>query len=401
MVAAPEMTDPAKSSGDAAEGPDEFAHIPSRTRHPIVGILGALLAFFLVFHIRHDLRYALSSTEPADLGAARDAFRQGAKAVGDYENRYVRVTGAPDRESALEIDTKGSWVFTQFFRILGTDERLFVHRPPSPLPAALAEADLFVGRLIRFDELSFADSARRYFAAHVTAAHFFAPAAFAAALGTRPASGLVTVADRAGDTVSLRPDEALALEVVKPDQVQIGIPKGARFMTEPDARAAIESRGGEILATRGIVKGMQAGGPEAGPLSTTTPPPERWTFVARFAPARRQAALDELGNLDRLVDIRDARETIATHVADVAPAGEGLIVRAGTGAPERTLAVAEIAAVHTVAPVVIPPDAFLLVEGDQPRQHAATVVIALMLVMFGTINVIGLVRGLRGRRKTA
>src|SRR4051794_284611 len=127
------MTDLAKSSG-VAEGPDEFAHIPSRTRHPIVGIAGALLAFFLVFHIRHDLRYALSSGEPADLGSARQAFGHGAKAVGDYENRYVRVAGTPDRESALEIDTKGSWVFTQFFRILGTDERLFVHRPASPLP---------------------------------------------------------------------------------------------------------------------------------------------------------------------------------------------------------------------------------------------------------------------------
>ncbi len=110
-----------------------------------MGIAGALLAFFLVFHIRHDLRYALSSGEPADLGAARVAFGRGAKAVGDYENRYVRVAGTPDRESALEIDTKGSWVFTQFFRILGTDERLFVHRPASPLPAALAEADRLRG----------------------------------------------------------------------------------------------------------------------------------------------------------------------------------------------------------------------------------------------------------------
>jgi hypothetical protein len=177
------------------------------------------------------------------------------------------------------------------------------------------------------------------------------------------------------------------------------MPKGTRFMTEPDARAAIESRGGEVLATRGLVKGMAAAGPEAGPLSATAPPPERWTFVARFAPARRQAALDELGNLDRLVEIRDARETITTRVADVAPAGDGLLVRADAGTPGRPLARAEIAAVHTVAPVVIPPDAFLLVEGDRPREHAATVVIALMLVMFGTVNVIGLVRGLRRRRQ--
>jgi hypothetical protein len=409
MVPAPYMTESVKSgpkaggapggpSDGGADAPDEFAHIPSRTRHPIVGIAGALLAFFLVFHIRHDLRFALSPSTPQDLGAARDAFGHGAKAAGDYENRYVRVAGMPDRESALEIDTKGSWEFTQFFRILGTDERLFVHRPPSPLPAAQAEADVFQGRLIRFSELSFADSARRYFAGHVVATHFFAPPAFVAALAARPASGAVTLADRAGDTVALRPEEPLAVEVVKPDQVQLGLPRGPRFMTEPDARAAIESRGGEVLASRGLVKGTQAGGPEAGPLSAAPPPPERWTFVVRFAPARRQSALDEIGDLDRLVEIRDARETIATHVADVAAAGEGLVVRAA-GAPERRLAPAEIGAVHTVAPVVVPGDAFLLVEGDRPRDHLATVVIALMLVMFGTVNVAGLVRGLRGRRQ--
>ena len=57
--------------------------------------------------------------------------------------------------------------------------------------------------------------------------------------------------------------------------------------------------------------------PSAGAGRTCSPPrpsrPTRWTFVVRFAAARRQAALDELGDLDRTVEIRDARETIATH----------------------------------------------------------------------------------------
>ena len=50
------------------------------------------------------------------------------KATAGLENRYVRVAGTPDRESALELDTKGSWVFSQLFRVLGTGDRLFVHR---------------------------------------------------------------------------------------------------------------------------------------------------------------------------------------------------------------------------------------------------------------------------------
>ena len=97
----------------------------------------------------------------------------------------MRVAGTPDRESALELDTKGSWVFSQFFRVLGTGDRLFVHRRENPLPAARAEADVFEGRLIRFDELPFADAIRAYFAKHVTATHFFAPDAALKALAGR------------------------------------------------------------------------------------------------------------------------------------------------------------------------------------------------------------------------
>ena len=386
------MTDSAKTN-PAAEGAgaaDEFAHIPRpRARHPIVGAAGAALAFFLVFHVRHDLRYALSSSEPTELGSARGAFASG-RGVADFENRYVRIAGTPDRESALELDTKGSWVFSQFFRVLGTGDRLFLHRRQSPLPPALAEADVFEGRLIRFGKLSFADSIRAHYAKRVTATHYFPPPDFIRAIGARTGSARLELADRAGDKVALAPEDAVAIELVAPDQIRIGLPR-VRFATEPEARAAITSRGGEVLATRGLVQGFSRTGAEPGPLSTAAPPPERWTFVVRFAPARREAALDELGNLDRHVEIRDARESVTARVADLTASGAGLSL-AVAGATPRTMLPAEIAAVRTLAPVVIPDDAYLLVEGDRPREHVATVLIALMLLMFGTVNIMGIVR---------
>jgi hypothetical protein len=388
------MTDPAKTNraagDDAAGGPDEFAHIPrSRARHPIVALAGALLAFGLVFHLRHDLRYALSSSSPLELGSARTSFGSG-KVGADLANRYVRVSGTPDRESALELDTKGSWVFSQFFRVLGTGDRLFLHRRESPLPAERAETDVFEGRLMRFDELSFADSIRTYFAHRVTATHFFARDAFVRALAARTGAAPLALADRAGDPVSLGPDEVVAIEVVQPDQVRIGFPR-SRFPSEADARAAVTGRGGEVLASRGLVKGLGPSGPETGPLASGPPPPERWTLDVRFPAARRQPALDELGDLDRQVEIRDARETVSAHLGELSADGEGLVVRSA-GAPERRLTPAQIAAIRTLAPVVIPPDAFLLVEGDRPREHAVSLFFALMLIMFGTVNVMGLVR---------
>ncbi len=387
------MTDSAKTNAaNAGAGAvDEFAHIPRpRVRHPIVGAAGAALAFFLVFHIRHDLRYALSSRQPAEIGSARAAFAAGAS-LADFENRLVRVTATPDRESALEIDTKGSWVFSQLFRVLGTRDRLFLHRRDNPLPAARAEADVFEGRLIRFRDLSFADAIRAHFAKRVTATHFFPPEAFVQAIGGRTGSASLELVDRAGDPVALAAEDSIAIEMIARDQVRIGLPR-ARFANETDARAAITSRGGEVLASRGLLQGFSLAGPDTGPLSNASAPPERWTFVARFPAARREIALDELGNIDRRVELRDARETVTARVADLAASAGGGLTAGAAGTPPRTLAAAEIAAVRTLASVVIPDDAYLLVEGDYPREHVATIFIALMLLMFGTVNLLGIVR---------
>jgi hypothetical protein len=385
---------PSRSEAERSDPVDEFAHIPrSRARHPIIAGAGALLAFFLVFASRGDLKYALSSRQSLDLGDARVTFAPGREVAG-VENRYVRVAGLPDRESGLELDTKGSWVFSQLFRLLGTGDRMFVHRPENPLPAARAEADVFEGRLTRVDDLPYAAAIRAYFAKYVTATHFFTPEALARALAGRQQGAPLSVVDRAGDSVTLAPTEALSVEVVRPGEVQVGLPR-ARFATEADARAAVESRGGEIVASRGLVKAVPlAGTPEAGLLSSAPPPPERWTFVARFPAARRAAALGELGDIDRTVEIRDARETISTNANELSlAAGQpGLTIRPAAGGGERTVVAADIAAIRTMAPVVIPADAYLLTEGDHPGDHMATIFIALVLMTFGAFNIVGLIR---------
>jgi hypothetical protein len=396
------MTDPPQSkppagavARDSASGVDEFAHIKRRrSRHPLITLAGALLAFFLVFYGWRDLRYALSSSEPLELGNAALVFKND-RATAGLENRYVRVAGTPDRESALELDTKGSWVFSQLFRVLGTGDRLFVHRLENPLPADRAEADVFEGRLIRIDDLPYADAIRGYFAKHVTATHYFAPDEALKALAGRAPGAALTIVDRGGDRAALGVDEALAIEIARPDEVQIGLPR-ARFATEDAARAAITSRGGEVTAAKGLVKAPTPPGAGAGNLLASAPEtPSRWTFVVRFAAARRQSALDELGDVDRAVEIRDAREIITARTNELAVENGALVVRA-PGAPERRLAPADIAAVHTMAPVVIPGDAYLLVEGDRPRQHTSSILIALVLVVFGVFNIVALVRDSRG-----
>jgi hypothetical protein len=393
------MTDRAKTSADAPRGmgagparankreaqsgDDEFAHIPSpRTRHPALALAAAALAFYLVFHVRHELRYALSPGEALELGDARVTFSPRTTMTG-LDNRYVRVRGTPDRESGLEVDTKGEWTFSQFFRVLGTGDHLFVHRLPSPLPGGMAEEDVFEGRLVRFGDLPFEDAVRAYFSAHVVASHYFALDDLRGALaGAR--GGALALRDRAGDPVTLAPDDLLAIDVQRPDEVRVGLPRD-RFPDGEAARAEIERRGGTIVGARGLVRVDAPGAVPAGPMSMGDGPPpiERWTFIARFSGPGREAALSALGELDRKVELRDARETVKAHVSELAVAGDALVV---AGTTERRIPWAAIAAARTLATVHAPDDAYLLVEADRPRDHLPTLFLALAVAVFGVVN---------------
>lgn len=385
------MTEKTSTSATAGGG-DEFAHIRApRTRHPILAVAAAALALFLVVHVRHELRYALSSSEPLDLGEARVTFSPRVTPSG-FDNRFVRVRGTPDRESGLEVDTKGAWTFTQFFRVLGTGERLFVHRLASPLPGPLAEEDAFEGRLIRFRELPFEDAVRRYFSAHVVASHFFAPEDLRAALAAAGANKPLALRDRAGDAVTVEPDDQLVIDVKRPDELRLGLPR-ERFADDAAARAEIERRGGVIVAAKGLVK-VEAPAAPGNLLANAPPPTERWTFVVRFPAESKQAALSALGELDRKVEIRDARETLRVRVTDMAAAEGGLSLRPGGGS-ERIVPLADVAAVRTLSTVRVPEDAFLLIEGDRPRDHLSTLLLALAVAMFGAFNLAALARELR------
>jgi hypothetical protein len=390
---APAPTTARGAGGRPAEG-DEFAGIRRpRTRHPVLALAAAALAFFLIAHVRHELRYALSSGEALDLGDARVTFAP-RLTVSGLDNRYVRVRGAPDRESGLEVDTKGSWTFSQFFRVLGTGDRLFVHRRESPLPGERAEDDVFEGRLVRFDELPFEDAVRVYFSKHVVATHFFALEDLRAAL-TQSAGGALTLRDVAGDPVKLTPGDLLAVDVRRADEVRVGLPRD-RFADAAAARAELERRGGTVVADKGLVRVEAPGAIAAGPLSMGggSPPIERWTFVVRFEGPGRDAALSALGELDRRVEIRDARETVQARVSALSVADGALVVKP-EGAAERRLPWSSVATARTLATVQVPEDAYLLVEADQPRDHLPTLFLALAVAVFGVVNLAALAREIR------
>jgi hypothetical protein len=368
---APTVSAPGPQSPPAGvppSGPDEFAGIRARrTRHPILAAATVALAGFLIFQIRSDVRYALSSAAPVEIDA-----RSLARASPDNVpiNRCVRLKGVPDRESALILSNRGSWKFTQFFRLLGTGNRAFVRRVPDPLPPQLAERDVFTGRLLRFADLSFWDSIRRHLVTHVSATHFFAPAILT---GLLPAAGrTLTVPDLLGEEVALAPEDELAIDTAHPGDLRIELP-GERFPGPEQARAAVVAQGGEVLSV--------APGPEG-----------RQVVTARLPPARRDAALTALADVDRRVHVAPARLTTRVRVGDLRPAPDGLLARDSRGT-EVTLVRGEIQAVRTMAPLRIPAEAWLLVEDDRPRDHLHTLFISIFLLAFIAVNLMAVRRG--------
>ena len=401
------MSDPLPPPAAQPQLPeDEFAGVRARAgRHPALALGAAALALFIIFHVRADISYALSSADPIDLGDASATFAaagapaepsprgQGvsAETLAQAANHYVRVRGTPDRESALELDTKGSWVFTQFFRILGTGSHLFVHRRENPLPAVRAEEDRFEGRLIRFADLSFEQSIREYTAAHVIATHFFAPDVLRRAVAQATATPTITVSDLAGDPVVLGPNDLLAIDVNVPQQIRISFPLD-KYRHAVEAQSEIEKRGGSVLK---ILE-------EPGPMNPTTKPteaaarPDHVVLLVRFPPEKRQAALGEIGDIDPKIQIRDERRTLKVRLSDLHDGGDALLVQSGEpGATSERLPVVDIPAIRTLAAVQIPADAWLLIEMDHPRDHVQSVIFAGVLLAFAAINLIGLARGLR------
>ncbi|HEY8922909.1 MAG TPA: hypothetical protein VIU64_00940 [Polyangia bacterium] len=398
----PAQTNPRSSpASPVGEGPDdEFADIPSpRTRHPVLALAAGVLALFLVIKMRGDLSFFFAPRTPADLGDARAlmANPNATRVLEDGVNRLVRVTGTPDRESALQVDTKGSWTFTQFFRLFGTQSRLFVHRREDPLPAFRAESDAFEGRLIRFSDLPFEEAIRSYFANHVGATHFFRPDDLrrVVAAGVTPT---VSLTDLAGDVVVLGPNDLLAFEVKHAGQVEVRLPL-ARFPKRDAASEAIEKRGGRVVGPGRAV-------------------PDRQTFIIEVTDAERDRVLNDVAAIDYQSELRDVRETIKGRLGDLAidrgqgggeRGGQGgnLIIKAGTAdpgapgaapGPSGPRVLTGIVSVRTLATVQIPPDAYLIVEAETPRDHLSDAAIAAVLVAFAGVNLAGLAKVLAARR---
>lgn len=366
--AKPPLDFPELESGGVGAPADEFAGVPSpRRRHPVLALAAAALAGFLLYQIHEDVFFALSRSEARDIGDARSlAALPGAQAP---LNEYVRLAGSADRESGVVIDTAGSWQFTQFFRLLGTRSRVFVQRVADPIPVEQAQRDVFVGRLVRFADLSFADAIRKHFANRVSATHFFTPAVVREGVATT-AGGPLVLDDMLGERVSLSPTDELSIDVARPTDIVVELPR-AKYADAAAVRAAVEQQGGKVLDDTA----------KASDAKSTA-------VVATFPVEKRDQAMQALSDLDEHVRFRPARATHTATIAALAAGQESLKIKAQAQTAEIKLG--QIIAIRTLATVQIPDDAFLLREGDRPRDHFKILIVAAFLLGFAVINLLAM-----------
>ncbi|HEY3357199.1 MAG TPA: hypothetical protein VGQ83_28375, partial [Polyangia bacterium] len=274
----------AAAPADAAGGDDEFAGIePYRPRRsPLLAAAVILISGYLLFHLRHDIAYALRSRTPTVVTDVRGYFRDPAKIPADS---YVSMRAVPDRANAVMLDIKGKDEFMPFMRVLGTDGRLLLAQRRGLRAIGDVYEDLYVGRLMRLSSVNYAATVREHYAKKVTATRFFRVDDVRQALaGARASARGSTLRDVGGDEVSLAdPGRLMGVDVSYRGDYELMLPR-ERFPAEEDARAVLDRLGAQVK--------------EAAETGT-----ER-RFVVHIDDARRDQVIAELTALDPRVEVR-------------------------------------------------------------------------------------------------
>jgi hypothetical protein len=246
---------------------------------------------------------------------------------------------------------------------------MFVSRVPDPIPVEQAEKDVFVGRLVRFRDLSFQAAIRKHFANRVSATHFFAPVAVRDRVATSN-GGPVVLADMLGEQVSLAPTDELSIDVARPADMVVELPR----TKAPDvaaARMVVEQRGGKVLNE--VAKSSD---------------PRSIALIITFPEEKRDQGMHALSELDEHVRFRPVRGTYVVPITGLAAVTDGLRVQ--TALESKELPLGQILAISTQSTVQIPDDALLLREGERPRDHLKVVIVAAFLLAFAAVNLLAM-----------
>ena len=360
---------PKPGDGGGGEAEDlELAALPParRRRSPLVAAAVIVLAGVVGWHLRADVKYAFASRTPTDLGDARSV---GARNVVLGDNSHVTLRGLPDRRDALYLEPRGEKSRQTFYRLLGTNTRLFVRAEDAREVAS--PTDVWTGRLRRFDALPYAGALREYYDKEVEAARYLTPEALKQAVEHHGGS----VVDRAGETLTVSAGEIVDVDTADPNRVEVLLWRD-KFAAQADAEKEVERLG---LVTHTSYGNQQAYG-----VLVDVPAERRNQVLGKletaglaFRPAetRWRAPLDQL-KLDGDKLVFASAEVVRADGERVKPA-----------ALPASVPLEQLKAGSVDAPITIADDAWVLIEGEAPDAFWWAPAIEILLLLFAAFNV--------------
>ena len=376
--------------------------VPIPRRHPGVALAVLIVCGLLLFRLRTELRYALQSNEPQDLGRVGLALN-GAQLAGSVD-RYVALAGIPDHRNALAFDPKGGRPRQHVFRLLGTTSRVFV---TAQAAGQAPYRDGWHGRLRRFDELSFFDTVRMAWAATQVSRAVDLGKLRQMAPGALPVP--LSTTDRAGEPMTVGGQQDLLVDVLFPDDVRVLLSK-EKVPSLPDADHEIERFGlphGPGVETKdgyGYVLRLPSQGPERQRVLAHIDALGVWLWH-RVETYRVPAGAVQVTPAGLMLPGPDALpQPVRYRVPAEPPAIEGAKPPAAAQAPALLLPQKEpstlilweqLEAVQIHEPMNVAADALVLVHGETPKSVFWTLPMAALLVICALFNLWYLVRALR------
>jgi hypothetical protein len=379
-------TDGPKAPGDTPSSPEEsdedYQLRPSLARpRPLIAATVIALGSLIVMRLARDIPYALSPDQPKLV----DATQPIAALVDDT---YVRLSGLPDRRNALYLAPRGGKTALLLFRLLGSDSKLFVRAQSSTGRDDLQEA--WQGRLRKFDAMPYADTLRDFYTHRVRSRRYIQLDGLWNALRTQPLN-LTGLVDRLGRPLTLPADGEVELNLAFSDQFRVLLPK-AKFPTEDDAKHELERLG-------------------YAPVVLADADERHYSLLIAVSLAERNATMEKLTAAEFIVRLRDVRTRVrldklsATATELIVPAELGLFYALGPSdkgnSLQRTthIRLADVQSIGIDEPVVIPADAYVLLEDESPHSLLWTPIVAGFAVLFVLFNFWYVIRSLRRRRK--
>ena len=377
-----------KDGAGEEQADPELMRLPRRRgRHPVIAVLVVLLSGYLMYFVRADLIYFLQSSTPQDLGQVGDR----AATQNWPDNRYVKLSGAPDRKHSLLLEGRVSGQ-ERLFRLLQSKSRVYVRKERRYGSDDREVTTVHTGRMVRFAEQPYFPAVSAYYAKTRTSAHDLDFDTLRK--GLQNPGKEVVVKDRDGLLGKFDADRQVWINVTYPGEWIIQFAQSA-YASPEDAEKLVTAIG--IPWSRDASRSKMYWR-----FVVHFPDSELTSLVKRFSePALRAGVVRrQISYVARWDQLKIENDALIINAADATfpvryTATTDKTKLAATRPMPPKIAKAAIRYVTVSSRFEIPADAMLILDDDKPENYWYYSILYAVLLVFLLFNLYALVQRLR------